>query len=478
MYRKTEESMQPDFWDFNQTCGIALNRDDEWIRLADRIDWDAVEAEYRKHFKSGRGRPALSARIALGALIIQKKTGLSDRELIKEIARNPYYQYFIGLPGFRSECPFRHGVLPDLRKRFGIDIILRINEMILETSGPTAEHADEKRVEPDGNGNLGTLILDATCSPSDIRYPQDFSLLNEAREKLDAMIDRMHGLADEGRRPRTYRRVLRKEFLAMAKAKRRPAKKVRSLVRKMLCAVKRNLDFVDGYLGRGFAAERRESEELETIRELYLQQKKMFDTGTHRVENRIVSISKPFVRPIVRGKAKTPVEFGAKYDVSVDGKGHARLEKISFDAYNECSVLPDAVERFKERTGRYPSRVLVDRIYRTKANRDFCRERGITMSGRGPGRPPAGGSAEDAGKEKKNDRDRIEVERFFSVGKRKFGAGLIMARLSETTLGSIALSILVANLFETDFGPLFLFYLADSPDGEMSCHLIEFEEAV
>lgn len=96
-------------------------------------------------------------------------------------------------------------------------------------------------------------------------------------------------------------------------------------------------------------------------------------------------------RRLVRGKAKTPVEFGAKYDVSVDEKGHARLEKISFDAYNECTVFKDALERYRERTGHYPRRVLVDQVYRTKESREYCEQRGVKMSGRGPGRPPRGG---------------------------------------------------------------------------------------
>ena len=77
------------------------------------------------------------------------------------------------------------------------------------------------------------------------------------------------------------------------------------------------------------------------------------------------------IRPIVRGKAKSPVEFGAKYDVSVDEKGHARLEKISFTPYHEGSVLKDAVERYRKRTGHYPERILADRIYRTRVNLQY-----------------------------------------------------------------------------------------------------------
>lgn len=85
---------------------------DEWVILADLIDWAAVEAEYSALFPSRRGRPAVSARQALGALVIQKRMQLSDRDLVGEIARNVSYQYFIGLQTYQTRCPFQHGVVP------------------------------------------------------------------------------------------------------------------------------------------------------------------------------------------------------------------------------------------------------------------------------------------------------------------------------------------------------------------------------
>ena len=85
----------------------------------------------------------------------------------------------------------------------------------------------------------------------------------------------------------------------------------------MLEAVKRNLAFVDKFLAEGKTLSERENTQLETIRKLYAQQKEMFDEKKHRVADRIVSIAQPYIRPIVRGKAKAPVEFGAKYDVSI-----------------------------------------------------------------------------------------------------------------------------------------------------------------
>ena len=91
---------------------------------------------------------------------------------------------------------------------------------------------------------------------------------------------------------------------------------------------------------------------LDTLQALYAQQQYMFTNNTHSVENRIVSISQPYIRPIVRGKAKSPVEFGAKLDLSVDETGMCRIEKLSFDAYNESAVLKTAIANYREQIGR------------------------------------------------------------------------------------------------------------------------------
>lgn len=491
---KAVSSHQITFDDFNQSCGMQLDKRNGWCRLADAFDWAGAEALYAKMFPSRKGHPAFPLRMALGALVIQKRMRLSDRALVKAVAENPYYQYFIGMQAFSSKCPFTYSTLAVFRRRLTQEILMEVNELFLATAEPTPEHGGGKRKmkqeEPTrGNetqdeatqdeANAGTAILDATCSPSNIRYPQDFSLLDEAREKLDLMIDGLHAALDGGaHRPRTYRRVMRKAYLAVAKAKSRPAKKVRALIYKELCAVKRNLAFVDAYLARGGSLTAAQMKQLRVVRELYRQQKEMFDGKKHRVDDRIVSVSQPYVRPIVRGKAKAPVEFGAKYDVSVDEKGHARLEKVSFDAYNECQVLQDAVGRYKERTGHYPRKVLVDKIYRTKDNRSWCRERGISMLGRGPGRPPKAGDAAARREEHGDDVARNEVERFFSREKRTCGAALVVAKLDCTTLASIALSVLVANLFGVPLpcGDFFIVYFLDGPGNTQEWHFCEFSD--
>ena len=107
----------------------------------------------------------------------------------------------------------------------------------------------------------------------------------------------------------------------------------------------------------------------------------------------------------------------------------------------------EAIERYKERSGYYPHRVLVDKIYRTRENLKFCKKHEIRISGPKLGRP-----SETTKSEKKveyqDNVDRIEAERVFSLSKRCYGLGLIRTKLEETTLTSVALSVFVTNLFK------------------------------
>jgi len=94
----------------------------------------------------------------------------------------------------------------------------------------------------------------------------------------------------------------------------------------------------------------------------------------------------PFVRPIVRGKAGTPVEFGAKLAIS-NVNGYSFMERVSFDPFNEANTLMESVENYRRRFGTYPQAVIADKIYRNRENLAFCKQRGIRLSGPPLGRP-------------------------------------------------------------------------------------------
>ena len=147
-------------------------------------------------------------------------------------------------------------------------------------------------------------------------------------------------------------RKARKNYLVLAKARKCSPKMIRAAIRKQLSYVKRGIKYLDGFMSDGYAPVAKEIKQLLTIYKVYEQQEYMYKNKVHSVVDRIISIHQPWQRPIVRGKAKAPVEFGAKFDLSIDEDGYGRIETISFDAYNESTVLQDAVEHYKARIGR------------------------------------------------------------------------------------------------------------------------------
>ena len=426
--------------------GLKLDPENKWIKKAEMIPWNRIEDKYATLFESTTGTVAKPLRMALGALMIQKEYGFSGRTLVEQLQENPYFQYFIGLPGFQLEAPFAPSLLVEFRKRLTEDILMDINELILKgdddddqpTSGVGNCEGSDTQEE-----NKGTLILDATCAPQNIKFPQDSNLLNETREKLERIIDAVCSRENLSK-PRTYLKKARRDYLNLARSKKRTAKRIRKAIRQQLQYIRRDRGYLRQFEMQGIVLTENECKLLNVLDKVYDQQKYMFDHKVHTIENRIVSISQPYIRPIVRGKSKAQVEFGAKLGLSiVDGFG--RIEKISFEAYNESEVLADVVERYKQRTGHYPKRILADKIYRNRNNLAYCKERNIRLCGPALGRPRKD-AVIDKKAEYRDNADRVEVERAFSLAKGSYGLGLIRTKLEETTRGSIVLSILVMNI--------------------------------
>jgi transposase, IS5 family len=304
------------------------------------------------------------------------------------------------------------------------------------------------------------LIVDATCAPADIRFPTDISLLNESRENAEKIIDFLYDKYRSifEKKPRDYRQVAHKDFIIFTK-KRKPRSKVRrKALKKQLAYLKRDIRLIDEMMtkieekdGVTLDIPNRLIERLKVITDIYSQQSYMYQNKINKVDDRIVSVTQPHIRPIVRGKAGKSTEFGAKISLSVSG-GFCFIDHLSWSNFNESKDLISQIKKYKERFGFYPESVHADKIYQTRENRDFCKEKNIRITGKPLGRPPkvTEENQEKLKSEKKqryqDDIDRIAVEGRFGVAKRRYGLGLIKSKLQETSETDINLSIFVLNL--------------------------------
>ena len=454
MYRKNNPQ-QMEFQNFFLPFGGELSGENRWVILAEQIPWQRIDQQYGELFSEDEGCPAKAARVGFGALIIKERLGTTDRETVEQIRENPYLQYFLGFAEYRNAAPFHHSLMTHFRKRFSKEILAQINEMIVtDAINQGSDVGDESSDDDDHPSNNGKLIVDAPCTPADITYPTDLKLLNDAREKTEEIIDAMHApFIGKKRKPRSYRQKARKDYLAIAKQKKPGYRKIRKGIGKQLRYLKRNLKTIAKRVEEGLLCvlSKRMYRNLLVIGELYRQQLSMYEQYSNTTSDRIVSISQPHVRPIVRGKAKSNVEFGAKISVSLVN-GFTFVDRISWDNYNESSDLISQIESYRDRFGYYPESVHADQIYRTRKNRRYCKEKGIRLSGPPLGRPKqltqanASELKQDRRIHRQDEIDRIAIEGKFGQGKRRFSLSLIMAKLATTSEAVIAVSFIVMNL--------------------------------
>jgi len=438
-----------------------LNPTNRWVVLAHLIPWDDICNMYFKFVPKGQtGRPPLNPRIVIGSLIIKHMCNLDDRETVNQISENIYMQYFLGYPSFTNESPFDASLFVEFRKRLGMDNLNSINEKIvalktqlenphkpdnrIEDSEDDTTESNNQQDNTNDTGHRGRVIYDATACPQDIAYPTDLNLLSDAREKLEELIDHIYTKELHGVKPRTYREIARKTYLQTAQKKNKSRKVIRKANRCQLNYVRRDIaivnELLDAYKANNLKFPLNPSQQnyLFVVKTLYDQQKQMYDTHTHSVEHRIVSIHQPHVRPIVRGKAQAKVEFGSKIHVSIIN-GISFLDELSWDAFNEGSHMIDYIEKYRKRFGCYPREVLADQIYCTRVNRAALKELGIKLLAKPLGRPSAMSIHVSPG-------ERNPIEGKFGQAKTGYGLNRIKARLKGTSESWIATIVLVLNL--------------------------------
>jgi hypothetical protein len=456
MYRKPDRH-QLTFTDFTLPFGGSLDPENRWVKMSKLMPWDMVEDIYASTFKgdSTDGRPPIPARIAFGALYIKENENFPQERTMQHISENVYMQYFLGLAEFNPNPLFDPSMLSRIAARFTKADISAINEELYRRTHPPKDGPpgggspdNVDATDAAGTNNNGTLILDATVAPADIRYPTDLSLLNECRENTESMMDDLWHLTDRvGHKTPYSRKRVRGEYLRVAKQRKPRRGQVRQAIRMQLECVEKNIVRLDDIMA-GLGADPlvlKHMARLMVIRTIAGQQRFHYDNPKEQVPDRIVSVRQPHVRPMVRGKAGTPVEFGQKLGLSVVD-GFTFIDEQCFRNFAEGNTLRASAEKFKRRHGVYPKAILADKTYRNRDNINFCKGNGIRLSGPRLGRPKVSELEADREQAYRDGCERNMVEGRIGVNKRRYGLDLIYARLEQTGEVEAAMNILCMNM--------------------------------
>ncbi len=345
-----------------------------------------------------------------------------------------------------------------VRKRLGHDFFNQLTLMLADAdrSKPKEESTDE-----DGKAHGGTIKVDATCCNAEVRYPTDSNLLEDGSKLIDRLLDKFCA-RHKTKKPQTRRVEARQAFISLTKKKRKGKKLVDKVKLIQLRCLQADFQTFLDFLGEQSSHllscfNQRDIKCLKAAFKMYEQQKKMFDENVRRCADRIISIYQPHLRPIVRGKAKAKVEFGAKIGASIVN-GYTYVDHLCWDAYNESSDLSTQLELYKNRFGMLPQEVQADKLYLGKANRKLLKESHVDCFNHPLGRPPKEENDDHAEDKKRAIGERNEVEGTFGTSKRVYRANDIRAKLDNTADSWIGACFFAKNVMKFLRGLLCLIF--------------------
>ena len=383
----------------------------------------------RKSYFTPEGKVAL--------MFLKMYTQLSAPKLMEQLNGNVHYQIFCDIY-INPERPLTNYKLID-------DVVSELagNLKIQELQNKLAEAWKPYMKD------LDTMYTDATCYESEMRYPTDAKLLWEGIEKsykIMCDVSKRVGI----HRPKTKYLDVEKANMGYVKQRKHSKSQTRRLTRRLvnlLGKILKEIRRMEREHSDSNLLTDKEKKVIDIITKAYRQQKNHFESNDPResIPNRIVSLAKPYVRPIVRGKEVKNVEFGAKCNnILVDGISF--IEKLSFNAFNEGTRLQHCIKMHKRLFGEEVKKVGGDTSYASKENRNFCKENGIQTSFVKKGRPSQEKKEKDFVRQELARVRATAMEGSFGTQKEHYDMRRIKARKKETEILYIFFGIHTANV--------------------------------
>lgn len=398
-------------------------------RIYQAIPWEEMVKSFGlKENKLGRKR-IFPPQGMLALMFLKNYSGLSDEKLIEQLNGNVEWQFFCGIYlGFERLTNFKivSYIRSELSEKMNID---EMEKTLYQYWKPYISENEK-------------VVIDATCYESQVRYPTDVKLLWESVEWLYATMQKVFGTLDE-KQPRTKYIKWKKRFVSYSKMRKKTQKKTRALKRSSLALIEKISAIL---VSKSLVLSEKEKSRLELIKKVYTQQYAQFHKGI-KPKNRIVSLHKEYLRPIVRGKEVKQVEFGAKVNkIQIDGISF--IEHISFDSFNEGTRLKSSVYKTQSLTHRKTLAVGADAIYATNENRKFITKNGLKTDFKPKGKPSKNFKEEQKLKSLITKERASRLEGSFGKEKEHYNLRKIKARTKKNEILWIFFGIHTANALE------------------------------
>lgn len=349
-----------------------VDKNHEVIKIADAIDWTSLSDRLAKFYCPNNGRPTKPSRAKVGLLMLKHLNGLSDENVVDMLKRDLYAQYLCDVSLKEAQKFINSSSLTYFRKQIGPEGVKLIEAEVLSTLKKNKIMRGRR------------LITDTTVMPVNIAYPTDINLLDKVRRKAVEYIGQAKSFG--AKTYRTYQRTARRVVITYQKIRKHTIKSRRRVQKKLLQFSGRNIEQLNDAIKTAKKSStpavqkpkeqfiKKAEQFLQTANNILAQQKQIYQNK--KVTERIVSVHKTHIRPMVRGKYPVEVEFGPKILVNLQGDC-LFLEDVQFNNVADSQLLEKSIQGYKERFGKTPTQLAADRGFWSKANRQLAEDQGI-----------------------------------------------------------------------------------------------------
>ena len=349
-----------------------VDHNHEIIKIADAIDWASLSDRLAKFYCPDNGRPTKPSRAKVGLLMLKHLNGLSDENVVDMLKRDLYAQYLCDVSLKEAQKFINPSSLTYFRKQIGPEGVKLIEAEVLNTLKKTKIMRGRR------------LVTDTTVMPVNIAYPTDINLLDKIRRKAVEYIGKAKDFG--AKTYRTYQRTARKVVITYQKVRKHTIKSRRRVQKKLLQFSNRSIEQLNDAIKTAKESStpvaqkpkeqfiKKAEQFLQTANNILAQQKQIYQNK--KVTERIVSVQKTHVRPMVRGKYPVEVEFGPKILLNLQGDC-LFLEDVQFNNVADSQLLEKSIQGYKERFGKMPTQLAADRGFWSKANRQLAEDLGI-----------------------------------------------------------------------------------------------------
>ena len=419
-----------------------VDKNHEIIKIADAVDWISLSEKLAKFYCPDNGRPTKPARAKVGLLMLKHLYGHSDDSVVDMLKRDIYAQYLCDVSLKEAQKFINSSTLTYFRKQIGAEGVKLIEQEALKAL---------KKIKPPRGRRL---VTDTTVMPVNIAYPTDVNLLDKIRRRAVEYIGKAKDFGAQAYR--TYQRTARRVVITYQKVRKHTVQMRRRVQKKLLQFSRRNVEQLTQAMETVKASTRnniekgkeqfiRETETfLKTANKILAQQKQIYHG--QKVQERIVSVHKTYIRPMVRGKFPVDVEFGPKLLVNLQDD-YLFLEDVQFNNVSDTQLLETSIEAYKERFDKLPTQLATDRGFWSKANRQLAEDYGIkkiAMENKGKSNYLKGQPFKERLR-----RLRCKIEAKISLAKRKYGLDRCLYSIQHgeeiwARLGLIAMNLKMA----------------------------------